>query len=182
MLHSDRPTLLALTGAFARVGLSSFGGGNSAWMRRELVEKRGWLSQDEFLTGFAMSQVLPGATTINLAISFGTKLRGARGALAACCGILLPPMLIVLAIAVGYAAYGKAPSIQHVLAGISAAAIGLTLQTGVSLARRGFRHWVDWAMTLGVILTVGWLRWPILQAIALIAPVSIVLAYRRMSR
>ena len=182
MPHSTRPTLLALTGAFVRVGLSSFGGGNSAWIRRELVEKRDWLSQDEFLTAFAMSQVLPGATTINLAVSCGTKLRGARGALAACCGVLLPPVLIILVIAVGYAAYGKAPSIQHILAGISAAAVGLTLQTGISLARRGFRHWLDWAMALGVILTVGWLRWPILQAIAIIAPISIFLAYRRTPR
>jgi chromate transporter len=181
-LPAERPSLFALATAFARVGLSSVGGGNSSWMRRELVERRHWLAQDEFLAGFAMSQMLPGATTVNLAVFCGTKLRGARGACAACGGIVLPPMLLILLLAVAYATYGKNPVVQHVLAGVSAAAVGLTLQMGLSSARRGFGHWLDWMLTAAIVVLVGWLRWPILHAMAAIAPASILIAYLRAER
>jgi chromate transporter len=176
---AERPSLMALAASFARIGLSSFGGGNSAWIHRELVERRHWLDQDEFLTGFAMSQVLPGATAVNLAVFCGAKLRGAPGAIAACCGIVVPPMLIVVLVGLAYFSFGKTETSQRILAGVAAGAIGLTLEMGVSSARRSFGGWTDWALTLAVIVMVGWLRWPILTAVAAIAPVSIVLAYRR---
>lgn len=173
---APRPALWQLVAAFARVSLSSFGGGNSGWIRRELVERRGWLSSDDFIAGLALSQILPGATTVNLAVHCGARLRGAAGAVAAGLGVVLAPMALVLAIGVGYAAAGKQPEVQRALAGLGAAAIGLTLQMGVSSARR-FRRWFQWGVALAVIVAVGWLRWPILPVLAVMAPVSIGLCY-----
>lgn len=180
--RAEPPGLLALALSFARIGMSSFGGGNAAWIRRELVERRRWLAQDEFLTGYAMCQVMPGATTVNLSIFCGTKLRGVAGALSACAGIVLPPMLIIVLAGLAYFYVGKSPLMQHLLAGVSAAAVGLTLQMGLSSARRSFGGWIEWLLALAVIAMVGWLRWPILDAIASVGPISILLAYHRAGR
>ena len=178
-----RPSLATIAMVFARVSLSSFGGGNSAWMRRELVERLGWLSDEAFMAGFAMCQILPGATTVNLSIFLGTSLRGAAGAVAAGLGIVLPPMTIVLALAAAYFAFGQVPAVQHVLAGMCAAAIGLTLQMGLSSARRSFHGWIDWAIALAVLVAIGWLRWPLVQVMAAVVPLSVGLAlYRNRSR
>jgi len=173
------PRLAALAAAFARIGLSSFGGGNAGWVRRELVERRGWLTLDEFLVGYALCQVLPGATTVNLAVFCGTRLRGARGACAACAGILLPPMLLIVAAGLAYAAYGSVPSVQRLLAGVSAAAIGLTLQTGLASGWRALGGVLEWGLALAVAGAVGWLRWPLLDVILAVGPLGVLLAYRR---
>ena len=66
------PTLLALFQAFVSIGMASFGGGLTAWVRREIVSKRGWMDDQQFLSGYALSQLVPGATNVNLAVFIGT--------------------------------------------------------------------------------------------------------------
>ena len=82
------PSLAALFLCFLTIGSTSFGGGLLGWIRRELVEKRGWLDDQQFLVVLRLSQIVPGATNVNLAVLIGTQLRGVPGALAAspgCC-------------------------------------------------------------------------------------------------
>ena len=86
-----RASLPALFRGFLSIGLSSFGGGLAAWIRREVVERRGWLDDRQFLTGYALSQLVPGATNVNLAVFIGAQLRGAPGVLAALAGLMLVP-------------------------------------------------------------------------------------------
>ena len=62
--------------------MMSFGGGLAAWTRREVVQMRGWLDDKQFLSGYALSQLVPGATNVNLAVFIGTQMRGALGAIA----------------------------------------------------------------------------------------------------
>ena len=78
--------------------LHQLGGGLTGWMRRELVEKRGWLDDKQFLSCYALCQIVPGATNVNLAVLIGAQLRGAVGALAAFSGLLLAPLAILLTI------------------------------------------------------------------------------------
>ena len=175
----NTPSLMGLAAAFARISLSSFGGGNSAWIRRELVERRGWLTPEDFLAGFGVSLIMPGATAVNLAIFCGTKLRGTAGALAAGFGIVVPPMLIVLALGILYASVADNPQVRHVLAGLGAAAAGLTLRMGITSARDGIKDWPEWLGTVIVAIVVGVLGWPILPVIAVMAPIHIGIAYVR---
>ena len=63
-----RPTLLELLIVFLKIGVFSFGGGTRPMMHRETVENRPWLSEKDFLAGFAIAQVLPGANPVNLAM------------------------------------------------------------------------------------------------------------------
>src|SRR6201994_671483 len=92
------PSLAALFNSFVSIGMMSFGGGLAAWTRREVVQKRGWLDDKQFLSGFALSQLVPGATNVNLAVFIGTQMRGTAGAVACFCGLTTMPVLIVLAL------------------------------------------------------------------------------------
>ena len=78
--------------------MSSFGGGLTAWVRREVVQRRGWMDDQQFLSGYALSQLVPGATNVNLAVFIGTQLRGVPGALACFAGLTAPPLLLMLVI------------------------------------------------------------------------------------
>src|ERR1700684_2287966 len=90
------PTLATLFVSFVSIGMVSFGGGLAAWTRREVVQKRGWLNDKQFLSGYALSQLVPGATNVNLAVFIGTQMRGTAGAVACFCGLTALPVVIVL--------------------------------------------------------------------------------------
>src|SRR3954469_5453972 len=80
--------LLALYNTFFWMGLFSFGGGLSAWTHREMVQLRGWLTDEEFFSGYSLAQVLPGVNSTNLTVYIGQHLRGGSGALVALTGLL----------------------------------------------------------------------------------------------
>ena len=87
----QRVTIAAIFSVFFRIGLFSFGGGLTGWVYRDVVLMRGWLNEDEFLSGMAVSQILPGANIANLSIYVGQKLRGPLGASVALLGLLTVP-------------------------------------------------------------------------------------------
>src|SRR4051794_10458664 len=89
-----RPSLASLFASFVSIGLVSFGGGLTAWTRREVVHKRGWLDGQQFLSGYALSQLVPGASNVNLAVFIGTQMRGAPGAIACFAGLTALPVTI----------------------------------------------------------------------------------------
>ena len=89
---AGQPSLASLFISFVSIGMMSFGGGLAAWTRREVVQKRGWLDDKQFLSGYALSQLVPGATNVNLAVFIGTQMRGAAGAIACFCGLTALPV------------------------------------------------------------------------------------------
>jgi chromate transporter len=168
--------LMAIFVAFLRLGLMSFGGGTDGWVYRDFVERRHWLDDREFLSGVALSRVMPGSGGVNLTVHIGRLLHGRAGALVAALGLLAGPFLVVIGLAVLYARVAGNPAIHAVLAGIAAAAVGLTLATGFKLAWRGDRGVIPFAIMLATVLAVGVLRWPMVPVILGLAPVSIALA------
>lgn len=92
-------TLLEILLLFARVGLTSFGGGLSAWIYREVVTQRGWLEEDEFLGALTLGQILPGSNVINLSIYVGYRMKGAIGSTVAVSALLVPPMVVIVLLA-----------------------------------------------------------------------------------
>lgn len=178
-----RPTAPQLFAIFARIGLSSFGGGLSGWMLREFVHRRAWVDEDEFLSGLALSQAFPGVNVVNLAIWIGFRLRGTPGALAGACGIIIPPALLVVVIASGFAALSQHRLAHLLLDGIGAAAVGLSLQMGVIAARRAAaKGAVPIAIMLLAFAAVGLLHWPLPLVVLVLGPISVALAYRRLGR
>src|ERR1700751_2165901 len=92
------PSLPALFLSFLTIGLTSIGGGLVGWIRRELVTRRAWIDDTEFLAYYGLSQIGPGATNVNLSVIIGSHLRGRAGALTALAGLLLVPASILLTI------------------------------------------------------------------------------------
>ncbi|MBW8268832.1 chromate transporter [Caldovatus aquaticus] len=170
-------TLPALLAVFVRMGMVSFGGGLSGWMHREIVERRRWMSEERFLAALALGQVLPGPNSVNLALQIGLHLRGGIGAAAAGIGLLGPPFLVILALALLYGRYGGAALVNTALAGVAAAGIGLTCATGVRAARR-MRGVGPFGIAAAVFVAVGVLKWPMVPVVLAVIPPSVALAWR----
>ncbi len=166
--------------SFMSIGMMSFGGGLAAWTRREVVQKRGWLDDRQFLSGYALSQLVPGATNVNLAVFIGTLMRGLTGALAAFAGLTALPVAIMLAAGTIYLRAQSSDAmawLSGALGGMGAVAIGLNLGTGVRLARRNLRGIVPAAVTGVVSVAIGVLGFPLIQVLLVMLPVSLLLAW-----
>jgi chromate transporter len=162
--------------------MMSFGGGLAAWIRREVVHRRAWMDDPQFLTGYALSQIVPGATNVNLAVFIGTQLRGALGALAALAGLMVLPVVLILAAGGLYLRAQHAPGwgwIGATLAGMGAVAIGLNLATGVRLAQRNLRGLTTAAVMVATTLGIGVLRIPLVEVLVVMFPVSLGLSVWR---
>jgi chromate transporter len=179
-MPTRQPSLAALFISFVSIGLSSFGGGLTAWVRREVVQRRGWLDDQQFLSGYALSQLVPGATNVNLAVFIGTQMRGALGALACFAGLTAPPLVIILALGAAYFGMRGMPggtSLSIALSGMGAVAIGLNLGTGMRLAYRGVRRVIPALITAVVALSIGVLGLPLIKVVAVMIPVSLLAAW-----
>jgi chromate transporter len=174
------PGLLQLWAAFAVIALYGFGG-VLAWSRRMLVEERKWMTPEEFNDAYALCQFLPGPNIINLSVVFGRRIRGPAGAAVALAGLIGPPFLIVSVIAFFYASFGEVAALQRMLSGIAAAAVGLVLGTCAKMARPllADRLFIAPTIALATFGAVGVLRVPLYWALALLVPLSILVAVVR---
>jgi len=175
-----RPTLLSLFTAFASIGIMSFGGGLAAWIRREIVQRREWLDDQQFLSGYALSQLVPGATNVNLTVFIGAQLRGVPGAIAAFVGLTALPVAIVFGLGLLYLHRSGLPgggAVGGVLAGMGAAAIGLNLGTGIRLGRLHIRRLIPFAVAAVIAVAIGVLGFPLLHVLAVMLPVSLALTW-----
>jgi chromate transporter len=178
--RSGPPSLASLFGSFVSIGMMSFGGGLAAWTRREVVQKRGWLDDKQFLSGYALSQLVPGATNVNLAVFIGTQMRGAAGAIACFCGLTALPVVIVLALGFLYLhSQGSTGGawISGALGGMGAVAIGLNLGTGIRLARRNITGPIQVGITAIIALSIGVFGFSLVHVLLVMMPVSLLLAW-----
>jgi chromate transporter len=122
---SPKPGFAELARLFAFIGMTSFGGGLTAYIRRLVVGQKRWLTDDEFLPGLALVQLLPGANVVGLSVYIGNHLRGPLGALIAVTSLITPPFVMVCALGFLYFHAGKTADAGAILAGVTAAACGL---------------------------------------------------------
>jgi chromate transporter len=176
MRRTSRVRLSAIFVAFFRLGVLSFGGGTAGWLYREIVERRRWINDAEFLSGAALGRFMPGSGGVNLTVQVGQRLHAASGALVALLGLLSGPLAIILALAAGYTKVEQSETLHAVLDGVAAAAIGLTFATGLKLVRFRRARAGPLAVTAATVLSVGMLRWPMIPVVLCLAPVSIGLA------
>jgi chromate transporter len=172
-----RPSLLALFNAFASASLSAFGGA-LPWVRRAIVEQRGWMTAEEFNEIFSLAQFLPGANALNVAVVLGARFRGSAGAAAAFCGLLGPPFAIVLVLAFLYGRYGDVATLNHVLAGISCSATGLIIAFVAKMIAPLFKR-RDLGPAIAIIgfICVAIVQWPLPLVFIALAPISIAFAW-----
>jgi chromate transporter len=129
--------LRILAAYFLRLGTMGFGGpiALAGAMHRDLVERRGWVSETEYLEGLALAQLTPGPLAAQLAIYIGWLRGGTPGAAVAGIAFVVPSFLMVLAIAAAYTRLGGLQWMQAAFYGIGAAVIAIILRSAVKLIR-----------------------------------------------
>lgn len=171
--------------SFTRLALQGFGG-VVAIVQRELVEKKHWLTREEFIEDWAVAQILPGPNVVNLSLMIGDRYFGMRGALAALAGMLAFPLLIVLALTALFAGVSDSPSIQGALSGMGAVAAGMITATGfklfASLKQNAMGAPVCYALAAITFVAIALLRIPLAWVLLGIGGVAWAWAYRQLGQ
>jgi chromate transporter len=183
----DRPRPRSLSDlflSFSWLALQGFGG-VLAVAQRELVEKKRWLTREEFTEEWAVAQIMPGPNVINMAIMLGGRHFGWRGGVVALAGMLGVPFVITLSLAMLYGQFHHYPAVAGALRGMGAVSAGLITATGIKLIP-GLRKnilgpVVCTALGLAALLAVAWLRLPLAWVLLVLGGIGMGLAYRRLS-
>jgi chromate transporter len=171
------PTSAELFFGFLWLGMIGFGG-VLPLSRRMIVEKRHWLTGAEFTDLLGLCQFLPGGNIINLSVAIGLQFRGLRGALAALIGLIAAPTLVVVLLGMVYDRFQNEPHIQHMFAGLAAAAAGLLCSMAVKVAWPLRTHPVGLAIATLCFIAIAILRLPLLPTMVVLAAISILAAWR----
>lgn len=158
---------------FLLVGAISFGGGIIAYERILLVEKRKWLTADQFMAYLAISQTMPGLNSVNLAILTGDYLKGIQGSIVALLGLVLPGSILVLLLGFVYTALTDHAITVLLLTGIAAGATGLLAAVTY---RIGDAHWkkpISLILITTTFVLMSIVKLPLLEVLAIMVPISL---------
>jgi chromate transporter len=181
---SARPqSLTDLFVSFTLLALQGFGG-VLAVVQREVVDRKQWLTQDEFLEDWAVAQIMPGPNVVNLALMIGGRYFGLAGAMAALGGLLALPLLLVLVLAMLRDSFADVPAVAGALRGMAAVSAGLIGATGLKMAvalRRSPMP-LAWCAAIGVVgfVLVALLQWPLFYVLLGLGGLGCVLTWRRL--
>ena len=168
---------------FSALALQGFGGVLPI-AQRELVERRQWLTQEQFVETLSIGQVLPGPNIVNMALMIGDRFFGWRGAFAALAGLLALPLMIVMTLAVLYARFAAEPLVAGALHGMGAVAAGLIVAMALklvpTLARNPLGRVACTLALLATLVVVGGLRWPMAYAVLGIGGAAVAAAWWRL--
>lgn len=150
--------------SFTLLALQGFGG-VLAVVQRELVEKKRWMTHEQFVEDWAVAQIMPGPNVVNLSLMIGGRYFGLPGALAGVAGMLAAPLAVVLLLAVAFGGVSQEPWAQGALRGMGAVSAGLIAAVGLKLIT-ALRHNpmgkpVCIALAVATFAGVGVLRWPL---------------------
>jgi chromate transporter len=182
----NRPQSLSdLFISFTLLALQGFGG-VLAVVQRELVEKKRWMTRDEFVEEWAVAQIMPGPNVVNLSMMIGDRYFGLRGALVALAGMLTVPLLVVLSLAIVYGQFAGNPHVAGALRGMGAVAAGLITATGLKLIPALSKHplGIPLSAVFGVLTFIGIaiLRWPLAWVLLGLGSIACVLTWRQLGR
>lgn len=153
---------------WAHIGCVSFGGpaGQIAMMHRVLVDEKKWLGEAEFLRALNFCMMLPGPEAMQLATYSGWKLHGVKGGLAAGLLFVLPGALVVLALSMIYASFGRLPVVEALFFGVKAAVLAIVVEALLRIARRALKLTSDWVIAALAFLALYVLNAPFPLVIA----------------
>ncbi len=171
--------------SFSFLALQGFGGVLPV-VQRELVEKKKWLTREEFVEEWSVAQVMPGPNVVNLAMTIGGRYFGLRGAMAALAGMLAFPLIVVLCLGLIYGHFSANPQVAGALRGMAAVAAGLIAGSGLKLAGALKSNvlgivWCSLFAALSFAAT-AWLRVPLGYVLLVMGGLACALAYTKLGR
>jgi chromate transporter len=159
--------------SWLRLGCISFGGtaAHIDIMHDDFVERKRWISNEDFFHALSHCMILPGPEAQQLAIYIGWKLHGIRGGIIAGTLFVLPSMFVLLALSIVYARFGSLPWITALFGGLKPAVLALLILALVRLAKRSLVVPIQWAVAVGAFVAMIWLHtsipWLMLAAVAI---------------
>lgn len=184
----NRPQPQSLTDlfvSFTLLALQGFGG-VLAVVQRELVEKKRWMTREEFVEEWAVAQIMPGPNVVNLSLMIGHRYFGLRGAMAALAGMLTVPLLVVLLLALVYAQFADHPGVAGALRGMGAVAAGLIAATGLKLMGALKNHPLGLPLCIALALLcftgIALLRLPLVYVLLGLGVTACALTYQKLDR
>ena len=171
--------------SFTWLALQGFGG-VLAVVQRELVEKKRWMTREQFVEDWAVAQIMPGPNVVNLSLMIGGRYFGLSGAMAALAGMLAAPLVVVLLLAALYGSVADTPAAQGALRGMGAVAAGLITATGIKLIaaldKNAMGLVVCIALAAATFVAIALLRWPLAWVLLGIGGGACVWAYHVLGR
>lgn len=188
MDNTDRPrpkSLSDLFFSFTWLALQGFGG-VLAVVQQELVERKRWMTNEEFVENWAVAQILPGPNVVNISIMIGSRYFGLPGALSAMAGMLVFPLLLLLLLTVTYLQFSSLPAVSGALRGMGAVAAGLILGTGLkmlpALRKNALGLPLCGLFASACFACIALFRWPLVYVLFGLGGLACVVAYRRIAR
>ena len=167
------PTLREALKVWTKIGVVSFGGpaGQIALMHRMLVDERKWIDEQRYLHALNFCMLLPGPEAMQLATYIGWRLHGTIGGLAAGLLFVLPGAIVVLALSVAYAYFGRLPLVEATFVGIKAAVIVIVIEALFRVAKRSLKRPLDWLIAAAAFIGIFFfaLPFPLIIAAAALA-------------
>ena len=150
------PSLLEAVRVWARIGVLSFGGPTAqiALMHKEIVDQRGWLTEQQYLNALGFCMLLPGPEAMQLATYAGWRLHGLAGGLAAGLLFVLPGAVVILGLAMFYAAFASAPLVDAVFLGVQAAVIIVVIEALLRISKRALKGRAAWLIAAAAFLAI----------------------------
>ncbi len=182
--HPQPRSLTDLFVSFTVLALQGFGG-VLAVVQRELVEKKRWMTREEFIEEWAVAQIMPGPNVVNLCLMIGGRYFGLKGAMVAVAGLITVPLVIVLLLALVYTQFASHPGVAGALRGMGAVVAGLVAATGLKLAsaldKNVLGRLICAALGLACFVAIGVLRLPLGYVILGLGGIGCLLAYRKLA-
>ena len=158
---------------YLKIGTFTLGGGYAMLplIQREVVDRKGWIDEEEFLNMIALAQAAPGLIAVNSAIFIGWRVGGWRGVCGAVLGAVLPSFLIILAIAMVFQDWKELPAVEAAFKGIRPAVVALIAAPLIKMAKSAKIGWITALIPIAAALLI-WLGhvnpvWVILATIVI---------------
>lgn len=159
---------------FCKMGLTAFGPAMMAEAKKNIVKRKKWLSEQEFLNGLALAQFLPGATFVTLTVFMGYRIRRLGGAFASFVGFLLPPFWLMVILSYLYFRYSGVPMVENAFKGLEAIVVALIANAVLDIGKSVLKGWKTLAIAV-ISLGVAWFYANIFLILLLAASLSIIL-------
>lgn len=168
--------LCKLYWAFLKIGGLTFGGGLTMlpMLQHELVEKNGWITEEELLDCYAIGQCTPGIIAINTATFVGYKRNKVLGGIFSTLGMVTPSLVIITAIAACLSAFMDNVWFQHAMMGIRGVVCALLMNTAFTLGKKSLKNIFAWILYAAVLLAGLFLKLPTVVLVLIAAAVGII--------
>jgi chromate transporter len=170
-----RVKLWNIARTFLGIGLASFSLAALGEAKNWMTKKRRWFTDDEYMQGLGLSQLLPGAPTVNLSSYLGFRLRGLPGAAVATVCFLIPCFLLMLLLSHLYFRYGEMPVVSGLFHGLGALVVGLVFNTILNLWRSGVKTVFNWLMAAAGFAMVFWFKMGVIKILLITGVASIIM-------